>query len=232
MHLERHPGIRIEKRAIGNEGATLLVIDNVVADPDKLVNKAARSHFSVQGAFFPGLRVRAPASYEYFLESLLKPMLREHFGMDPGRFAFPMCHYSLVTTPPERLNFLQRIPHFDSNADNGIATVHYLFRNNWGGTAFYRHRQTGFETINEARAPAYFECLQRESRSEDAPGASYINGDTALFERIDKADGVFNRMLVYRRNSLHSATIDNDLIPPADPLNGRLSVNAFIDVLV
>ena len=38
-------------------------------------------------------------------------------------------------------------------------------------------------------------------------------------------------MLVYRLNSLHSATIDNDLIPPADPLNGRLSVNAFIDVL-
>jgi len=230
MHLRPHPGIRIHKRAIGNEGATLLVIDNVVADPEKLVNKAARSRFSVQGAYFPGLRARAPASYEYFLESLLKPLLHEHFGMAPGRFSFPMCHYSLVATPPEKLNFLQRIPHFDSNADNGLATVHYLFRDNWGGTAFYRHRQTGFETIGEARAPAYFECLQRESRGEDAPGASYINGDTTLFERIDQADGVFNRMLVYRRNSLHSATIDNSLVPPADPLSGRLSINAFIDV--
>jgi hypothetical protein len=231
MLIQAHPGLRLQVRRIGAEGATLLVIDNVVADPEKLVNKAVRSHFSVQGAYFPGLRARAPASYDYFLEGLLKPLLREHFGMTPGRLAFPMCHYSLVTTPPQKLNFLQRIPHFDSNADNGIATVHYLFRNNWGGTAFYRHRQTGFEIINEARAPAYFECLQRESRSEGAPGASYINGDTALFEQIDKADGVFNRMLVYRRNSLHSATIDNALVPPADPVNGRLSVNSFIDVL-
>lgn len=231
MLIQAHPGLRLQVRRIGAEGAPLLVIDNVVADPEKLVNKAVRSHFSVQGAYFPGLRARAPASYDYFLEGLLKPLLREHFGMTPGRLAFPMCHYSLVTTPPQKLNFLQRIPHFDSNADNGIATVHYLFRNNWGGTAFYRHRQTGFEIINEARAPAYFECLQRESRSEGAPGASYINGDTALFEQIDKADGVFNRMLVYRRNSLHSATIDNALVPPADPVNGRLSVNSFIDVL-
>lgn len=231
MLIQAHPGLRLQVRRIGAEGATLLVIDNVVADPEKLVNKAVRSHFSVQGAYFPGLRARAPASYDYFLEGLLKPLLREHFGMTPGRLAFPMCHYSLVTTPPQKLNFLQRIPHFDSNADNGIATVHYLFRNNWGGTAFYRHRQTGFEIINEARAPAYFECLQRESRSEGAPGASYINGDTALFEQIDKADGVFNRMLVYRRNSLHSATIDNALVPPADPVSGRLSVNSFIDVL-
>lgn len=231
MHLQPHPGIRIHKRAIGNEGATLLVIDNVVADPEKLVNKAARSRFSVQGAYFPGFRARAPASYEYFLENLLKPLLHEHFGMAPGHFYFPMCHYSLVATPPEKLNFLQRIPHFDSNADNGLATVHYLFRDDWGGTAFYRHRQTGFEIIGEARVPAYIECLQRQSRGEDAPGASYINGDTALFERIDQVDGVFNRMLVYRRNSLHSATIDNASIPPADPSNGRLSINAFIDVV-
>ncbi|WP_454832089.1 DUF6445 family protein [Pseudoxanthomonas wuyuanensis] len=231
MLLEPHPELRISKFAIGAEGAPLLVIDNAVAAPEKLVNKATRSHFSVQGAYFPGIRARAPASYEYFLEALLRPLIREHFGMEPGRFQFPMCHYSLVTQAPEKLLFLQRVPHIDSVAGNGLATVHYLFRGDWGGTAFYRHRSTGYEYINEARQDAYYRRLQQESQSADAPGSGYIGGDTALFERIGQVDSVFNRIAIYRRNSLHSGTIDNAQVPPADPLNGRLSINSFIDVL-
>ncbi len=231
MLLEPHPGLRISKFAIGAEGAPLLVIDNVVAAPEKLVNKATRSHFSAQGAYFPGVRTRAPASYEYFLDALLRPLVREHFGMEPGRFQFPMCHYSLVTTPPERLAFLQRVPHIDSVAGNGLATVHYLFRGDWGGTAFYRHRSTGYEYVDEARREAYFARLEQESHGADAPEAGYIAGDTPLFEQIGQVDGVYNRMAVYRRNSLHSGSINGDRVPPADPLNGRLSINSFIDVL-
>jgi hypothetical protein len=57
----------------------------------------------------------------------------------------------------------------------------------------------------------------------------YINGDTALFEQIARAEGVFNRMLVYRRNSLHSGSIDGAFMPDANPRTGRLSINSFID---
>jgi len=39
----------------------------------------------------------------------------------------------------------------------------------------------------------------------------------------------FNRMLVYRRNSLHSGNIGKDFVPDANPLTGRLSINCFID---
>src|SRR5690606_30203474 len=146
-----------------------LVIDQAVADPDRLVRKAVRGHFTQQGALFPGVRIRAPLSYEVFLEQLIRPLLADHFGLSPrGRFAFPMCHYSLVTMPPERLAFLQRVPHVDSVAANGLATVHYLFRGDWGGTAFYRHRATGFESVDESRQQAYFAELEQESRHEDA----------------------------------------------------------------
>src|SRR5690606_12192128 len=138
--------------------------------------------------------------------------------------------YSLVTMPPERLAFLQRVPHVDSVAANGLATVHYLFRGDWGGTAFYRHRATGFESVDESRQQAYFAELEQESRHEDATDG-YIRGDSPLFERIDAVEGVFNRLVVYRRNSLHSGDIDNARIPPADALAGRLSINSFIDIL-
>lgn len=231
MLIQPHPGLRLQATRIGAEGAPLLVIDQAVADPDRLVRKAARGHFTPQGTLYPGLRIRAPLFYEAFLEQLLRPLLAEHFGL-PGRarLAFPMCHYSLVTLPPEKLVFLQRVPHIDSASGNGLATVHYLFRGDWGGTAFYRHRATGYEYVDETRHQGYFDILQEEGRRADATGDGYINGDSPLFERIDSVDGVYNRLVVYRRNSLHSGNIDSERVPPADVHAGRLSINSFIDV--
>lgn len=230
MLIQPHPGLTLQVRRFGADAAPLLVIDQAVADPDRLVRKASRGYFSRQGAMFPGLRMRAPLSYEGLLEQLLRPLLDRHFGLPAhGRFVFPMCHYSLVTTAPEDLVFLQRVPHVDSVHDNGLATVHYLFRGGWGGTAFYRHRATGFERVDEARRDAYFALLQAQAEGDGAHG--YINGDSALFERIDQVDGVFNRLVVYRRNSLHSGNIDNARVPPADVLAGRLSINSFIDIV-
>ena len=233
MLIQAHPGLRLQVQRIGTEGAPLLVVDQLVADPDRLVRKASRAQFAPQGMMFPGVRVRAPLTYEAFLERLVRPLLADVFDLPPqARLAFPMCHYSLVTQPPEKLAFLQRIPHIDSSTGRGLASVHYLFRNNWGGTAFYRHRSTGFEYVDEVRERDYFARLDQESRSQDAPPPGYIGEDTPLFERIGKVDGVYNRLVMYRRNSLHSATIDNANVPPPDPENGRLSINSFIDVFL
>ncbi|MEP6908210.1 MAG: DUF6445 family protein [Pseudoxanthomonas sp.] len=231
MLLNPHPDIRVSRRSIGAEGAPLLVIDALVSDPERLVRKAARSQFVGQSSMFPGIRARAPQSYQQFLEAVLNPLLADCFGLRPGRFVFPMCHFSLVTQPPEKLVFLQRVPHVDSVHADGLATVHYLFHGPWGGTAFYRHRRSGFETIDQSRRDSYFRCLEQESRDSHATGDGYIDDDTALFQRVAHVDGVFNRMVVYRRNSLHSGRIDNASIPPADPLTGRLSLNTFIDVV-
>jgi hypothetical protein len=230
MLLTHHPEIRISRRTIGVEGAPLLIIDNLVSDPDRLVRKASNSHFVKHSSMFPGIRASAPLSYQQFLEKTLNPLLRECFDLAPGRFLFPMCHFSLVTQPPGELAFSQRVPHIDSVRRDGLATVHYLFRGDWGGTGFYRHRQSGFEYVDATRHAAYFDCLAQESRREDSSCSGYIDGDSALFQRIADVEGVFNRMIVYRRNSLHSGLIDNTRLPPPDPIKGRLSINCFIDL--
>lgn len=230
MHLELHPDLAVRRVGLGTEGAPLLIVDQFVADPERLLRKAARSHFVPIGRMFPGIRARAPVNYEKLLEQLLLPRLQACFGIAPGTLAFPLCHYSLVTRPPESLAFLQRIPHIDSVAANGLATVHYLFRGGWGGTAFYRHRKTHYEYIDESRLDRYSRTLRQEEVERDAPTAGYIDGDTPLFEQIAKVDGVFNRLIVYKRNSLHSGSIDSGRVPPPDPLAGRLSINSFIDV--
>lgn len=229
MILDLHPDLRIEKRSFGREGAVLLVIDNFVAAPERLVKKAALAPFSSGGRFYPGVRAKAPPSYEQFLATRLQPLIAEHFGVPRRPLQLSMCHYSLVTTPAAQLNPMQRIPHVDSLSSEGFATVHYLFKGKLGGTAFYRHRATGYESLNEQRGPEYFRVLEAENNGPNGPAANYINGDTALFEQIASAEGVFNRMLVYRRNSLHSGSIDRSFIPDANPLTGRLSINSFID---
>ncbi|MBD9481192.1 DUF6445 family protein [Pseudoxanthomonas sp. PXM02] len=231
MLITPHPDIRIHQHVIGREHAPLLVIDNVLADPDRMVRKAASRSFEKLPTMFPGIRAPAPPSYQSFLEAILIPLLRDTFGLAPGHFRYPVCHFSLVTQAVEGLHVLQRLPHIDSVSRNGLATVHYLFHDDWGGTDFYRHRHSGFEYVDEGRHATYFDRLAQESRDEANVGSGYIGGDTPLFERIARVEGVFNRLIVYRRNSLHSGNVGNDRPLPRDPLLGRLSINSFIDVV-
>ena len=225
-----HPDIRIQKLAIGKEQAPLLVIDNLVADPDQLVNVAARKHYAPTIRFYPGIRAQAPLSYHHFLTSELRSILLGFFGLPDKSLRLSMCHFSLVTTPAKELAVIQRVPHVDSLEPTGLAAVHYLFKANLGGTAFYRHRKTGFEYIDASRKTEYFQSLENENDGADMPNAEYINGDTPLFEQISKQESVYNRILIYRRNSLHSGCIAKDFVPDPNPRTGRLSINCFIDL--
>jgi hypothetical protein len=221
-----HKDIRIQHLKIGSEGAPLLVIDNVVADPDTLVDLAASKQWGVPTSYYPGIRSKAPLTYQKFILGELREPILQAFGLDTKSMSFGSCHFSLVTTPSGRLAPLQRIPHVDSGG--GLASVHYLFKRDLGGTAFYRHRKTGFEYIDEERGAIYYPILEAELNGPGAPPNDYINGDTALFTRVGEQEGVFNRMLIYRRNSLHSGNLSPEFVPDVNPRTGRLSINSFL----
>lgn len=229
MNMDFHPEMHIQELTIGREQAPLLVIDNFVAQAEELRSLAAQGDYQTPSIAYPGIRKVAPSEYQKFLLSQLGPTILKHFGIQCRRLRFTMCHYSLVTTPPDKLSMIQRIPHVDSFEHNGLATVHYLFKEKLGGTAFYRHRKTGYEIIDEARKLEYFKSLEAENDGPNMPGPEYINGDTPLFEQVGRQEGIFNRLLVYRRNSLHSGCISKDFVPDPNPLTGRLSINSFID---
>jgi hypothetical protein len=224
-----HPYISLNVLTVGAEKAPLLVIDNVT-DADALVATASTLPFTSMTGYYPGIRAPAPTEYQQLVASYLAKTFAKYFGLEGTFLRFTMCHYSLVTKPAASLAPLQRIPHFDSVDKDGLATIHYLFKKKLGGTAFYRHRSTGFESLDESRQATYWNALEAETRGPDAPGAAYIDGDTALFEQIARQDGVYNRMLVYRRNVLHSGCIGADFVPDPNPLTGRLSINSFIDL--
>ena len=220
--------MRIQKLTIGRENAPLVVIDNLVADPEELVRDAISKRYSPPPSYYPGLRAKAPLSYQMFVVGELRQLLCDYFELEASALRFSMCHYSVVTTPPAQLTPLQRIPHVDSHEARGLASIHYLFKADLGGTAFYRHRATGYEYVDESRRSTYYPILEQELSGPSAPAADYIGGDTALFEQVGAQSGVFNRMLIYRRNSLHSGAPTRGLPLPADPASGRLSINSFL----
>jgi hypothetical protein len=56
----------------------------------------------------------------------------------------------------------------------------------------------------------------------------YINGSNELFEQIYSVPAMFNRFIMYRCTSLHSANISKDFQFTANPKFGRLTLNTFL----
>lgn len=210
----------------GREREPVVVIDGFAPDSDALIEDAASLVFAPIGPYYPG--VRAPIAPGVLLPLLteLMPLAAQVF--DSKRLDVLEAYHSLVTTPPSALAPIQRLPHFDGVEPGRLALLHYLARDERSGTAFYRHRTTGFETVDAARLPEYQRALQRDVAREGLPGPAYIGGDTALFEQVVAHAGIFNRAILYRSHTLHCALLPEDLSLDPDPRRGRLTVNTFL----
>ncbi len=225
--------LQISRLSIGAEQLPLLVVDNFINRPDALVAQACRQQFSANSPYYPGVRSEVPAVYRQLLLAGLQQTLIDYFQLPATALGFSVCHFSIVTTPPQQLKLLQRIPHFDTTEKHALAAVHYLFHGDQGGTAFYRHRKTGFEYIDDSRMQPYYQALESENDGPHIPKATagYIRGDTPLFAQIAEQPGVFNRLIIYRRHALHSGAIPAGASFSADPRLGRLTISSFIDCL-
>lgn len=215
---------RIEHRTVGREGQVLTVVDDFSADPDALRRAAAAAAFGPAAHHYPGLRAPLPADYlEQHLPIIAAALGRSRIGVVDASF-------SMVTTPPAALTVRQRVPHCDAFTADRVALVHFLSPDDINGTAFYRHRSTGFERVDERRAPIFFDQLDAEMRLGEVPEPAYVADSTPLFERIALAEARYNRALLYPGWLLHSGAISPGASLPADPATGRLTVTAFLTI--
>src|ERR1700733_7254281 len=227
--LRLHAEFKAATVCVGAEREPVLVIDNFLSDPEGLVEYCARhSAFDgVSDTFYPGSRAPIPPIYCFALRSFLGTVIAKAFGLRDSVVTGELSHFSLVTTPPQRLGVVQRMPHFDSTNPRQLALLHYLCRPEHGGTSFYRHRRTRFEHVDAARSRAYASAVAAEHASLGPPPAKYICGDDAMFERTHCFAAAFNRVLIYRSVNLHSADIGPAFAFDADPRRGRLTANSF-----
>jgi hypothetical protein len=228
------PDPRIEVLRVGRESRPVLVVDGLLTGVENLVGFAADTAVlaPVKAAanFYPGVRAPAPPGYVQALVTALRPHLATTFGAPPDGRAHVTCALSMATLPADQASLAQRLPHIDTTHPAQLAILHYLCGPPHGGTAFYRHRATGFEAIDPARAPAYLAAVRREATKGDGDGddgqEGYITASNPLYEQTAVVAPVFNRIVVYASNLLHAGVLA-DRPASADPRLGRLTANTF-----
>ena len=223
-----HPELSYKFYNVGREETPLLVIDNFIQDAHSLVEFCkANKNFSKVDTFYPGLRMAAPRMYVHAINYYLADLLSNIFGLTQNKIAGGTALYSMVVTPPDQLEINQCLPHIDSYLTGDLACVHYLCEKEKGGTSLYRHRKTGYEKITSETIDHYKQSVIEEGALA-LEKKSYMNGSNRYFEQIAEIDAMFNRMVIYPSNILHSGNIPADFTFDPNPATGRLTLNSFI----
>ncbi|MES2826175.1 MAG: DUF6445 family protein [Pseudomonadota bacterium] len=220
----------IECYRVGNEQQEVLLVDSFLQGSLALKEYAIqKNEFARADSFYPGVRMEVPQEYTIALVKTLGFFMEQFFQLEVRQIKSAVSKFSIVTTAPNDLNLLQRIPHFDSPSRKGLAVLHYLQSIPSMGTSLYRHIPTNFEYVDEQRYSGYMANIQERFPTEDKYPEGYINGSTDQFEEVMSFDAVFNRLLMYRGTSLHSGKIGKDYNFDPSPATGRLTLTSFLE---
>ncbi|NVD44024.1 DUF6445 family protein [Qipengyuania atrilutea] len=217
---------RVSLRRLGSEGQPLVVIDDFTGRAAELrAAGRAAGYAAVKG--YPGIRSPVPASYIKPVLPLLAEIIRRAFAMR-GSLAVESCSYSIVSRAPDELQPAQRMPHYDDPGGGVLALLHYLGSEEDGGTAFYRHRRTGFETMRPERLAPYNHALAQDEAEFGPLAQAYHYGDSDRFEMIGEVEAKVDRAIIYRGRTLHSGIIPEEPDPSSAHERGRLTINTFL----
>ena len=141
-------------------------------------------------------------------------------GTSNGRVTWPVR--TVASWRPAELTTVQRLPHTDSYDGNFIALLHNLHHHHNTGTAFYRHRRTGFERVSEERRPALEAAWAQDRLEFGEPKQDFFGASDSRYEQIYSVEARFNRLLIYQGSLFHSAVIPADFDYDPNPRSGRL----------
>jgi hypothetical protein len=214
---------------IGKERNPLIIVDNFYPNPLKLVEFAAHADNFIQDKsdFYPGVRLGSPEYYGNFVVSYISQNLLPTMHLSKNsQFKSTLCALSIANQSPDTLLPIQRIPHFDTVDQNQWAFLHYLCKETHGGTGFFRHRCSGFESITASRRKKYQRLLEDEATTKGLPDKQYVAGSSQLFEMYHEVKVCFNRAIFYPSHLLHSGLVSD--WQATDIPSSRLTANTFV----
>ncbi len=211
---------------IGNERETVAQAADVFSDPEAVIETACTGKYDQINAHYPGVRAPVPDRITQGFCDRLGEIGRDCFGIEVAKWD-GHAWFSLVTCRPEKLTPIQRLPHFDGFDPRQLAVMVYLNTAEHGGTNFYRHLSTGFETMSEDRFAKYRPKLEADVGTHGLPPAQYADTGAPLFCKTASFQPVFNSLIFYRGCALHSGSIRSGAPLSSDPRQGRLTINGF-----
>ena len=226
-YLRLNPAARAGLRHIGTEAQPLLIVDDVLAEPEAMIDAAAEANFYVPPhTNYPGINANLPESYYLTIIGALRPALEAAFGLSPRLPLNYFGFFGLATKAAAEATPAQKAPHVDCYDPRRLALVHYFCDARYDGTGFFKQRATGFESVDQGRAQRYVDTVMAE-RAQPDPDAVFPGESAAHYDLIGKAEMAFNRLIVYRSHVLHTPLLAPEGAS-ADPRLGRLTANGFI----
>ena len=223
-----NPHAEAHLRRVGNEGIPVLVIDDLVLNPEALVEDAAQAKWETpQREFYPGLNAPVPPAYIEAITHGLRRSFSRAFGFDERAHYEINSFFALSTFGLDQLGPPQRIPHYDLILRQQLAMVHYLGHDQGGGTALFRHNATGFEYVDAQRRDIYQTQIDSWMALNSDKLTAFTGPKTPSFTLTERVDFKFNRAVIYPSCALHCALFDGARLDP-DPRTGRLTLNTFI----
>jgi hypothetical protein len=225
--------VKPELRRVGKSQSPIVIIDNFSGAVEEIGGFAdSMAPFPrVDGNYYPGVRRRIEEADEhafaYVLAACNKAAPFIGGGFEVEDFDLVEASFSIVTVDPDKLQPVQRSPHFDSPDQNIFALLHYLRVPENSGTAFYRHRATGIERVTNGNVD-FFVATARTEASELPMGSGYMSGSDRFYEQITSIEAVPDRVIIYHSSLLHSGIIPPGMSLSADPRVGRLTANFFL----
>jgi Family of unknown function (DUF6445) len=226
--LELNTQPRFEHRLIGNEQNTVLIVDDALSNPDVLLAFAEAATFGPPPpkSRYPGLVALLPESYVKLLRWEMQQPFRSLYGVNHVAPAPVYGFFGIATVPTAEFAASQTAPHTDTVRLDSFASVHYLSQTSFGGTAFYRHKATGFEVISPIRSDKYARVRREELAKMEGQPPLAVEG---LYEEIAYIEPVFNRLVLYRAGQLHRSRLNSDAALTDNPRTGRLTANLFFN---
>lgn len=228
---EVNPDAPLSVRLVGEERNRVLIFDDFALDTRPLRDYAcATGAFDEVASQYPGVRAPLPDTYEKAtLNALYRRLFRSYrvprdLGMEVVNAAF-----SLITVPETALEAPQCAPHFDSVRPHYLAILHYLNEGPFCDTGLFRHRPTGFESLNEQRKERYGDARQAWFERHGPPPQAYIRESSEEYELYERIAYRPNRLVVYSGRLIHSGLVDPSVDVDANPRTGRLTANLFVD---
>lgn len=211
---------------ISPENHCFITVSDLLHSPQHAVEFSSLQNFAKITPQYPGVRAPVPKGVCADWLERLSPALDKTFTA-PTKGWQMEAWFSIVTSPPGELIPMQCFPHVDGTDPDQIAMMLYLHETPHGGTGFFRHRSTGFESLTAENFPAYRTALERDVRRTGLPPRAYTTDGSPHFQRFHASEGRFNTAVFYRGNLLHSGIIQPDAELSPDPRKGRLTINAF-----
>jgi hypothetical protein len=222
-----NPNPRISAVALPG-GGEVVVVDEVLRDPDGLVEWARSQAFHAPAFPYPGLVVDGPRALSRRLLDFFTQHARTRLGA--RRTLEHDVRLSMVCTRPHELDPRQWQCHRDRVSMDPsvlyVGSVLYLFRDPvLGGTSFYVPRQSPTATDRIVIDSQTLDAAQFSARY--GLQAGYMDGGNAYFDCVARVPAAWNRMILYDAGFFHSGDIGRPERFSTDPASARLTLNGF-----